>query len=107
MADSWAFRPIRLLHTPTARRTFFDNDIHGALALKVPLIFDSQGEHVSPHLQPSHSGNTAVGVLQLHPVGSPRQESNQRAESYLSAAPLAAGRTIIASAETEQLFPKP
>ena len=93
-----------------ARYTFSDNDIHRALALQVPLVFDGQGEHVGSHLQPSHSGDTAVSILELCPVRSPRQrETRGRSCTCLpfSCPPLSRSRQLLPQLRHELLFPSP
>lgn len=58
-----------------AGRTFFDNDVDGALALQVPLVFNRQSKLVRPNLEAGYSGNAAVGVLQLDAIGAPNQST--------------------------------
>lgn len=58
-----------------AGRTFFDNDVDRALALQVPLIFHCQSELVCPNLEACDSGNAAVGILQLHTIWTPNQDT--------------------------------
>lgn len=55
--------------------TFFDDDVDGALALQVLLIFHCQGELVCPNLEACDSGNAAVGILQLHTIWTPNQDT--------------------------------
>lgn len=58
-----------------AGQTFFDDDVDGALALQVPLIFHCQSELVGPNLEACDSGNAAVGILQLHTIWTPKQDT--------------------------------
>lgn len=58
-----------------AGRTFLDDDVDGALALQVPLIFHRQSELVCPNLEACDSGNAAVGILQLHTIWTPNQDT--------------------------------